>query len=125
MMRYLLVIAAFAIGLAGMAMQARSHDFYVGKKDPVTRASCCTTSANEAYGDCRTLIITKANFFAEELGYRVILTHAEALKINLQSQGAVNVLVPYERVQPSGDGNYHICLGPAGRLHCFFEPGNG
>lgn len=87
--------------------------------------SCCTTSANSSWGDCGKLTVTASNFSAEEGGYRVVLTLPEALRINPRAIGPIDVFIPFERVQESGDGNFHICFGPTGTLYCFFMPPNG
>lgn len=117
--------AAVAMFLATVfAAKAWSHDIYLGKRDPVTKQICCSTSANESYGDCGVLRVTKTNLRAEADGYYVDLTLDDARKINPMVQTEVHIFVPFERVQASEDGNYHICFGRFGQLYCFMAPGS-
>lgn len=101
-----------------------AHDEYTGKKDPVTGRLCCSTSTGDNYGDCDVLDVTPTNLTAEADGYRVIMTVEEAQKINPAIQVPVNILVPWDRVQPAYDGKFRICFSRWGELFCFFAPPN-
>ncbi len=56
------------------ATAAQAHDWYVGKKDPVTKGSCCTTAAQDGYGDCAKLLIEPGVLEPVPEGYRIRLT---------------------------------------------------
>lgn len=125
-------LAVLAILVATIA-PAYSHDWYVGKHDPVTGGSCCSTGAGDGYGDCAKLDVVPGVLNAEVAGYRIILTEQQAKAINPLRTGPVNVLVPWSRVQPSLDGNFHLCIpasapdysiheGPRADFYCFWAP---
>lgn len=130
----MLVRALAVLGiLLASSIPAFAHDWYVGKNDPVTGGSCCTTAANSQYGDCAVLQIVPGVITGEVNGYRIVLTEEQARKINPLREGAVNILVPWNRVQPSLDGNFHLCIpasapkpsehsGPRGDFYCFWAP---
>lgn len=120
----LLLVAGVVIAVVLLSMKASAHDDYTGTKDPVTGKYCCSTSAGDNYGDCDILDVTATNLTAEADGYRVILTAEEAQRINPATVIPVNILIPWDRVQPSKDGNYRICFSRWGELYCFFAPPN-
>ena len=98
-------LTAIIIFLAAVC-HANAHDLYVGTYDPITKGICCTTSEHAGYGD---------------------LTVEQARRINPLRQVPVDTFIPDARVQPSMDGNYHVCI-PAtsvpnrGDFFCFFVP---
>jgi hypothetical protein len=119
-------LAVAAVLLVLTSGSALAHDWYIGQRDPVTGGSCCTTSANDMIGDCGQLIVTPTNMTSEDAGLWVHLTKEEAVKINPRVvKSNISVFIPWERVQPSHDGNFHICFGPTGTLYCFFMPPAG
>lgn len=123
------LVAAFVFLAPMMVAPASAHDWYVGKNDPVTGGSCCTTSANDAYGDCGLLKIEKGMLDAVDEGYRLRMTAEQAQKINPLRKFPVDTLIPWNRVQESGDGNWHVCLPQTPGttkydFFCFFAPAN-
>ena len=78
---------------------ANAHSWYSQKKDPVTQLGCCGGS------DCATLLIEPGVISAEVDGYRIRLSLEQAQRINRNRTEPLNVLVPWERVQPSEDEN--------------------
>lgn len=110
------------------ACPANAHDLYVGTTDPVTKGICCTTSEHAGYGDCDKLDIEPGVLTGEVGGYRLRLTVEQARRINPLRQIPVDTFIPDARVQPSMDGNYHVCI-PASSVpnradfFCFFQPG--
>lgn len=103
------------------ASHAEAHSWYTQKRDPVTRLGCCGGN------DCNTLIITPGVISAETDGYRIRLTVEEARRINPSRNVPLDILVPWDRVQPSEDGNWHICIPrwndvTVGNFYCFFAP---
>lgn len=118
-------LAAIAVSLICMTGIAYAHSFYSKYHDPIFKNNCCGGS------DCNLLTITPANVSAEADGYRVVLTLAETQRINPHSIKPINALVTWDRVIPSEDGNWHICLMPTSRdsaqmgVYCFFAPPNG
>lgn len=115
------VIAAAIIACSG---EAHAHSWYAEKTDPVFRHSCCGGT------DCAQLVITSEVLSAEENGYRIRLTLEQTRKINPFSMAPINAVVTWDRVQPSEDGNYHICImsyhrdNERGGIYCLFEPPN-
>jgi hypothetical protein len=105
-----------------MLQPVAAHEWYSEKHDPVTGGLCCGGS------DCRQLVIVPGVMTAEADGYRIRLTSDQARKINPYRIEAVDTLVPWARVQPSEDGNFHICIPPTRNLmmksdfYCFFAP---
>jgi hypothetical protein len=116
-------IAAVLLVLA--SMPALAHSWYSKKVDPVWRNGCCGGN------DCAQLVVTPENVTAEADGYRIRLTHEEAKKINPYTTSGIDALVIWERVQPSEDGNWHICIMTSyrdkarGGIYCLFAPPNG
>jgi hypothetical protein len=126
--RACLAVAAFTAAFF-MPTAALAHDWYVGKTDPVTGGSCCTTSSVATTGDCGVLKIQKGMLEAEDLGYRLRLTADQASQINPLRHAPVDTLIPWDRIQLSGDGNYHVCLPQhpyvlRSDFYCFFAPGS-
>lgn len=108
---------------------AEAHDWYIGQRDPVTGGSCCTTSANDRIGDCHELIIEPGVLEPVPEGYRIRLTVEQARRLNPLRTMPVDTIVPEERIQESGDGNWHMCIpsyptpNMAADFFCFFRPG--
>jgi hypothetical protein len=117
------MIGIAIISLAAVC-PANAHSWYTQKKDPVTNLGCCGGT------DCATLLIEPGVISAEVNGYRVVLTVEQAQRINPARRDGVNILIPWERVKPSEDGNWHLCLPrwndlTLGDFYCFFAPPNG
>jgi hypothetical protein len=98
---------------------AHAHDFWDNGEpvDPVTKAKCCGKS------DCRSIQPSEAQ--ETEGGWKVLDAHG------------VWRFLSTDRVQPSPDGNFHVCewgaldsysssaevsTATAGRIKCFFAP---
>lgn len=113
----------FALALL-FSLPAHAHDWYSGKRDPVTYGLCCGGN------DCGMWTIRKGNLFGSAKGYHVIMTLEETQKINRYSSKPIDAVVPWERVQESPDGNWHICLktedrnAPSEGVYCLFAPPN-
>jgi hypothetical protein len=111
-------------GLTVPASSALAHSWYAEKHDPVYKNPCCGGT------DCGMLVITREVLSAEEDGYRIRLTLDQTRQINPYSVAPVDAVVTWDRVQPSEDGNYHICLmtyhrdGQRGGIYCLFVPPN-
>jgi len=61
-------------------------------------------------------------------GYRLRLTIDQARKINPLRTTPVDTLIPWERMQVSEDGNFHLCIpahpnGLRYDFYCFWQPG--
>ena len=117
-----LTLALLAIA-AWLTTPAHAHSWYSDKHDPVTTYGCCGGS------DCAQLVIEPGVMTAEPDGYRIRLTLDQAKRINRYRIDPLDVLVPWDRIQPSEDGNYHLCLPTSnGRarddFYCFFAPPN-
>lgn len=103
---------------------AYSHEWYSKRMDPVRQTPCCGGS------DCAKLKIDPGVLEATDEGYRVRMTLEQARRINPQRIAPVDTVVPWERIQLSEDGNYHICIPsyevPAmpADFYCFFAPGS-
>jgi hypothetical protein len=103
---------------------AHAHSWYSERIDPVFRQSCCGGS------DCAQLVISAEVLTAEERGYHIRLTLEQTRRINPHSSAPIDAIVTWERVQPSEDGNYHICLmttrrdNERGGIYCLFAPPN-
>lgn len=117
---------AFLTGatLCALAPHANAHSWYSEKTDPVTKHGCCGGA------DCHELAITKDNYTPVEDGFRIRLTVEQAQVINPGRLEPLDIFVPFERVQPSEDGNYHLCIPrfnnvTYGDFYCFFMPPNG
>ena len=117
-MRHSLVAAL----LIALPSTAQAHSWYQNKTDPVYMQSCCGLL------DCAPWIIQPGELSAEEHGLRVRLSLERTRQINPLSQAPIDALVIWERVQPSEDGNWHICLmssfraGDRGGVYCLFQP---
>ena len=125
MMRVAIAAAFLFLGFCPPSAQA--HDWYSQKVDPVHKKGCCGGS------DCAVLPIDIPGVLSvEKDGYRVRLTLEQAQKINPYRIQAFDHLIPWDRVQPSEDLNYHICIlakdydvgwrDPRDGTYCFFEP---
>lgn len=68
---------------------------------------------------------------AEANGLRVRLSLERSKLINPHSLLPIDALVIWDRVQPSEDGNWHLCImssfraGERGGIYCLFMPPNG
>lgn len=129
-MKNAFVVGLALLTLAAMKSSAYPHDIYLGRKDPKTGGSCCSTNAGAGYGDCAKLTIEPGVLTAEADGYRIRLTEEQAQRINPFRSGSVDVVVTWDRVQESPDGNWHICI-PGQKLetmrsdfYCFMAPNN-
>jgi hypothetical protein len=118
-------LAAVVIVVFFMSSMAHAHDWYSKKVDPEWGNSCCGGS------DCNQFAaIPGESIIAEDDGYRIILTHEQAQKINPYTTSGINALVEWARVQPSEDGNWHICImtthrdNRRGGIYCLFAPPN-
>jgi hypothetical protein len=111
------------------ATASSAHDWYIGQRDPVTGGSCCTTAASAKSGDCNELLIEPGVLEPVPEGYRIRLTVEQARRLNPLRTMPVDTIVPEERIQESGDGNWHMCIPsyPVGNMQadffCFFRPG--
>lgn len=131
-MRRIVVLAALVAAFVFLApvIAAHAHDWYVGKRDPVTGGSCCTTSATATYGDCAQLAVDPGVLSGDVDGYRLRLTEEQARRINPLRQGPVDTVIPWDRVQASHDGNFHLCIpsreapNMAADFYCFWAPPN-
>jgi hypothetical protein len=107
------------------ATPAYGHAWYSKKIDPVFGQGCC------GIHDCGQLVISPGVLSAEEDGYRIRLTLEQSKLINPLSTAPIDGVVPWNRVQPSEDGNYHICIMSVHRdniragIYCLFVPPNG
>ena len=112
------------------ASSAIAHDSFIGKMDPVTGGSCCTTAQNEGYGDCAVLKVEPGMLTGEDGGYRLRLTAEQASKINPVRGLPVDTFIPQDRIQDSWDGNYRLCIpsrpseAMRADFYCFFAPAN-
>lgn len=102
-----------------------AHSWYGERRDPIfNQTSCCGGH------DCSQLAIEPGVLTAEPDGYRVRLTLEQSREINPYSTAPIDALISWERVQPSEDGNYHICIMSQHRenarqgVYCFFAPPN-
>lgn len=122
------VILAVLIVLALLCLaplfviEARAHEWYSSKKDPVTGQGCCGGN------DCARWKINPHSIKAEPDGFHVRLTLEETFAINKYSMAPIDALVIYERVQPSEDGDWHLCISSQMRggvtkgVYCLFQP---
>ncbi len=117
-------LALSAILLAPIST-AQAHSWYSEKRDPLYPAQSCCGGM-----DCAQLVIEPGVLEAEADGYRVRLTLEQTRRINRYSTAPIDALVVWERVQPSEDGNYHICIMSNHRanarqgVYCLFAPPN-
>lgn len=116
-------LIAFA-GFVLMAADAWPHSWYSDKIDPVYKQSCCGGS------DCAVWKIEPGELTAEATGYRVRLSLEKSKTINPYSMNPVDAVVTWDRVQPSEDGNWHLCImtkmreNARGGIYCLFAPPN-
>lgn len=114
-------LAALAASFA-IAPQAHAHSWYSEKSDPVFGNPCCGGT------DCGLLTVSRNVLSAEQRGYRIRLSLEQTRKINPFSAAPIDALVPWDRIQQSEDGNYHICLMTyhrdkmRGGVYCLFAP---
>lgn len=118
------VVVTALVAVFLCAAPAVSHEWYSKRVDPVTGGRCCGGS------DCAQLVIEPGVLTAEADGYRIRLTEEQAQRINPFRSGSVDVVVTWDRVQESPDGNWHICI-PGQKLetmrsdfYCFMAPNN-
>lgn len=117
-----LVILAWALLLSGLA---HAHSWYSKKTDPEWGNSCCGGS------DCAMWAIEPGEISAEAEGIRVRLSLERTRTINQFSTSPIDALVTWNRVQPSEDGNWHLCImshhrdNRRGGIYCLFMPPNG
>lgn len=103
---------------------AVAHDWFTGTRDPVTGGGCCGGS------DCSLLKIEPGVLEGEAGGYRLRLTAEQAAKINPSRKQPVDTLIAWDRIQPSHDGNYYLCIPSypvstmRGDFYCFWAPPN-
>ena len=124
MPRRLTLAAISAAFLVFATASAAAHDWYTGTQDPVTGSSCCGKA------DCAILRVDPGVLEGDADGYRLRLTAEQAQAINPARRTPVDTLIPWDRVQASHDGNYHLCLPtyptPTMRadFYCFWAPPN-
>lgn len=103
---------------------ANAHSWYSEKRDPVFRTPCCGGN------DCAMWAIQPGEIEAVEAGYRVRLSLEATRFINPKSLFPIDALVIWDRVQPSEDGNWHLCISESYReglnqgVYCLFAPPN-
>ena len=123
--RYILFMAALVAAFLcapAVVRPADAHGWYSEKKDPVFRHSCCGGT------DCAMWAIQPGQIDAVEAGYHVRLTLDESRKINPYSMAPIDGVVTWDRVQPSLDGNWHLCVMTSARdparagIYCLFAP---
>jgi hypothetical protein len=124
MKRNLALAAAALVPAMVFAPAAHAHSWYSEKIDPVFRNSCCGGS------DCAQMVISEDVLTAEAAGYHIRLTLEQTRRINPYSSAPIDAVVSWERIQPSEDGNYHICVMTShrdnlrGGIYCLFAPPN-
>lgn len=108
--------------LALTATSANAHSWYSKKVDPVYGQSCCGGM------DCAQWRILPGELSAEADGIRVRLSLERTREINRLSTAPIDALVTWDRVQPSEDGNWHLCImssfrvAPRSGIYCLFMP---
>lgn len=115
------VVPILALFMVLLPMPALSHSWYSEKRDPVTQHGCCGGT------DCATLKVEPGVLTPENDGYRIRLTVEQARRINPARLEPLDAFIPRERIQPSENGNFHMCLPrfngvTMGDFYCFFEP---
>jgi hypothetical protein len=116
-------IAVLAV-LVATTTAAFSHSWYQYHTDPVFHHSCCGGQ------DCAMWAIQPGELSAEDAGYRVRLSLERTRYINPNSIAPIDALVIWDRVQPSEDGNWHLCIANSWRgegtygIYCLFAPPN-
>ena len=120
----ILAAAAALVAVFLCANPGLAHDWYGLKKDPVYGWSCCGGH------DCARWTIKRGNLKAEARGFRVRLSLAETRAINPDALAPIDAVVDYGRVQPSEDGDWHLCVmtltrsPESGGVYCLFQPPN-
>lgn len=120
----LAVLALLCLLPMGFIVAAQAHEWYSSKTDPVTKQSCCGGT------DCSRYVISHHNLFPEKDGFRIVLTIDRTIAINPYSVAPIDAFVAYERVQPSEDGDWHLCIsahkrdGYTSGVYCLFMPPN-
>jgi hypothetical protein len=132
-MRRLAVLAALVAAFVFLApVLAAAHDPYTGLRDPVFGNGCCGGE------DCAILKVEPGMIEGELDGYRIRMTADQARQINPYRTAPVDTLITWDRIQPSWDGNFHICLrsydpvmpftgepdDKKGSAYCFWAPPN-
>jgi hypothetical protein len=114
----LLKLAALVAAFVFLApvLSAFAHDPYTGKVDPVFGNGCCGGA------DCAILEVEPGMIEGEMDGYRIRLTTEDAQKVNPYRTKPVDTLITWDRIQPSWDGNYHLCLRTHDARDIFGEP---
>jgi hypothetical protein len=128
---HIFLVAAAVLMLLALASIALAHEPYTGLTDPVYGNGCCGSE------DCAILKVTPGMIEGEAHGYRIRMSAEQAAEINPYRKSPVDTLIVWERVQPSWDGNFHICLrthdamlpfgagqDPRGAAYCFWAPPN-
>ena len=119
------IVAALILAITALLPSpASAHGTYTGKKDPVTNRLCCGGQ------DCAVFRVIDAEFTPVADGYHIKMTEAQARKINPQRVGAIEFTVPWNRVQDSWDGNFHLCIPTVSgywttsenAFYCFWAP---
>lgn len=115
-------ITAIIIFLAA-AFPASAHSWYSEKQDPVLHNSCCGGH------DCAMWAIQPGEIEAIPQGYRIRLSMERTQTINPYSYAPIDAIVIWDRVQPSEDGNWHLCVAPGAMrsspfwgIYCLFAP---
>ena len=120
---YVIVLFALLLALV-FGRTAQAHSWYSEKVDPVYKQSCCGGS------DCAAWKIEPGELTAEATGYRVRLSLEKSKTINPYSMEPIDALVIWDRVHPSEDGNWHLCImtkmraNERGGIYCLFAPPN-
>lgn len=123
-MRRLLLLAALVAAFVFLApLIAHAHSWYTQKHDPQTGVGCCGGS------DCAPLVLQPGMLTGEVNGYRLRMTLEQARHVNINRLDPLDIFIPFDRVQPSEDGNYHLCIptyngSTRGDFYCFFAPPN-
>lgn len=118
----LIALCIFCLAMVVAIKLADAHDWYTGTRDPVTNGGCCGGS------DCAILAVTPGVIEAVDTGYRLRLSAAQAKAINPARNLPVDTLILWERVQPSLDGNFHLCISALPSVYmqadfyCFWAP---
>jgi hypothetical protein len=101
------LFAAFVLLEGFWGGPSRAHDFYTGLVDPVTGGRCCG-----GY-DCAP--VPQGVLHSVPGGIQVIMTAEQAKLVNRSTSLPVNVFVPAERIRPSPDGQWHLCIHASDR----------
>jgi hypothetical protein len=103
-----------------LAGTAQAHEMYTNTKDPVSGYGCCGGN------DCAAIPADWIEPTPD--GYRLKLTLEQARKVNANAVSAVDAIIPWSRIQPSHDLQFHACLfnsnrsAPYGGVICFWQP---